>query len=67
MNLRGDDTVSAVALVVESDASLAADVSENGGAPTLDADADASEPESGADGSKANGAKKKPRARRSKR
>jgi hypothetical protein len=36
MNLRGDDTVSAVALVVESDASIGADVSENGDAPTLD-------------------------------
>jgi DNA gyrase subunit A len=30
MNLRGDDTVSAVALVVESDASIGAEVSENG-------------------------------------
>jgi DNA gyrase subunit A len=36
MNLRGDDTVSAVALVVESDASLAAEVSENGDAPADD-------------------------------
>jgi DNA gyrase subunit A len=36
MNLRGDDTVSAVALVVESDASIAAEVSENGGGPAGD-------------------------------
>src|SRR2546422_1473657 len=33
MNVRNGDTVSAVAVVVESDAQLAADVSENGGGP----------------------------------
>jgi DNA gyrase subunit A len=37
MNLRGDDTVSAVALVVESDADLDADVAGNGAAPELSA------------------------------
>jgi DNA gyrase subunit A len=36
MNLRGDDVVSAVALVVETDATLGAEVSENGDAPTLE-------------------------------
>jgi DNA gyrase subunit A len=58
MNLRGDDVVSAVALVVETDATLGADVSENGGgpngdAPTLeeDAEAEASATADGADGS----------------
>jgi DNA gyrase subunit A len=44
MNLRGDDTVSAVALVVESDAELSADVVENGATPELSSDG-ASPPE----------------------
>jgi DNA gyrase subunit A len=35
MNLRGDDTVSAVALVVESEADLGASVAENGATPEL--------------------------------
>jgi DNA gyrase subunit A len=35
MNLRGDDTVSAVALVVESEADIGADVAENGASPEL--------------------------------
>ena len=39
MNLRGDDVVSAVALVVESEAAIGADVTENGDAPTLEDDA----------------------------
>ena len=50
MNLRGDDIVSAVALVVESEASIGADVelSENGGGPngegpTLEDDAESAE------------------------
>ena len=37
MNLRGDDVVSAVALVVETDATPGADVSENGDSPNGDA------------------------------
>jgi DNA gyrase subunit A len=41
MNLRGDDTVSAVALVVESEADIGADVAENGASPELSADGDA--------------------------
>jgi DNA gyrase subunit A len=36
MNLRGDDTVSAVAVVVESEAQFAAGVSENGESPDAD-------------------------------
>jgi DNA gyrase subunit A len=53
MNLRGDDIVSAVALVVESEASFGAEVSENGAAgngdaPTLE---DAAEAEASTDGS----------------
>jgi hypothetical protein len=36
MNVRGDDTVSAVALVVETEADFAASVSENGGGPSED-------------------------------
>jgi DNA gyrase subunit A len=36
MNLRGDDTVSAVAVVVESEAQFAAGVSENGDSPDVD-------------------------------
>jgi DNA gyrase subunit A len=59
MNLRGDDTVSAVALVVETDASLAADVSENGGPPTLEDEAT----ESGVNGAEANSAKSAKRKR----
>jgi DNA gyrase subunit A len=38
MNVRGDDTVSAVALVVESEPDLAADVAENGATPELSSD-----------------------------
>jgi DNA gyrase subunit A len=61
MNLRGDDIVSAVALVVETEASIGADVSENGGGPNGDVptleDAAAEEPV--ADGS-GNGSSKKP-------
>jgi DNA gyrase subunit A len=38
MNVRNGDTVSAVAVVVESDAELAADVSENGGGPDAEVD-----------------------------
>jgi DNA gyrase subunit A len=38
MNLRGDDAVSAVAVVVESDAQLGAVVSENGTSPSGDGD-----------------------------
>ena len=45
MNLRGDDTVSAVALVQESDADIGASAGENGASPQLiDEDAPA-EPE----------------------
>jgi DNA gyrase subunit A len=44
MNLRGDDTVSAVALVVESDAAIGAEVSENGAGPSGQAELEA-EPE----------------------
>ena len=58
MNLRGDDIVSAVALVVESEAAIGADVSENGDvpngdAPTLEdaADGGGSATADGADGS----------------
>jgi DNA gyrase subunit A len=40
MNVRGDDIVSAVALVVESEADLNADVAENGATPELSADGD---------------------------
>jgi hypothetical protein len=36
MNLRGDDTVSAVAVVVESDTQFGAAVSENGDWPSVD-------------------------------
>jgi DNA gyrase subunit A len=35
MNLRGDDTVSAVALVQESDAEIGASAGENGASPQL--------------------------------
>jgi DNA gyrase subunit A len=45
MNLRGDDTVSAVALVVESDADLSAGTGENGAAPELSADGAAPPPD----------------------
>jgi DNA gyrase subunit A len=38
MNLRGDDTVSAVALVQESDAAIGASAGENGAAPELSDD-----------------------------
>ena len=49
MNLRGDDTVSAVALVVETEADLGADVADNGAAPELLADNGAGpEPDDGA-------------------
>jgi DNA gyrase subunit A len=50
MNLRGDDIVSAVALVVESEVAIGADVSENGGGPNGDAptlEDDAVEPADG--------------------
>ena len=43
MNLRRDDTVSAVALVVESDADIGADVAGNGASPELSADGAAPE------------------------
>jgi DNA gyrase subunit A len=36
MNVRGEDTVSAVAVVVESDAQFGAEVSENGDSPSAD-------------------------------
>jgi DNA gyrase subunit A len=36
MNVRGDDTVSAVAVVVENEAEFGANVAENGGAPDVD-------------------------------
>jgi DNA gyrase subunit A len=36
MNVRGEDSVSAVALVVESETDFAAGVSENGGGPAVD-------------------------------
>jgi DNA gyrase subunit A len=50
MNLRGDDTVSAVALVVESDADLGANVAENGATPELlSGDGDGAEPAAAAD------------------
>jgi hypothetical protein len=59
MNLRGDDVVSAVALVVESEAALGADVSENGGGPNGDAptleDAAESAVADGADGADGSG------------
>jgi DNA gyrase subunit A len=45
MNVRGDDTVSAVALVVESDADLSADAGQNGATPELSADGAAPPPE----------------------
>ena len=46
MNLRGDDTVSAVALVQESDAEIGASVDEsNGAAPELSIEADPEVPE----------------------
>jgi DNA gyrase subunit A len=48
MNLRGDDTVSAVALVVESDASIGAEVSENGSGPIDDGAAPPEASENGA-------------------
>jgi DNA gyrase subunit A len=52
MNLRDDDQVSAVALVVESDAQTGAPVAENGHAPSPDAGAgDADSGANGADGS----------------
>jgi DNA gyrase subunit A len=44
MNVRGDDTVSAVALVVESEPDLNADVAENGDTPQLSADDDGATP-----------------------
>jgi DNA gyrase subunit A len=44
MNLRGDDTVSAVALVVESEAELDAGVAENGATPELSSDGDGAPP-----------------------
>ena len=44
MNVRGDDTVSAVALVVESEPDLGVDVSENGVTPELSADGDGASP-----------------------
>jgi DNA gyrase subunit A len=47
MNVRGDDTVSAVALVVESDADLSADAGQNGATPELSADGAAPPPEDG--------------------
>jgi DNA gyrase subunit A len=54
MNVR-DDIVSAVALVVESDADLSANVAENGATPELSADGDiptgnGADPEPGEDG-----------------
>ena len=45
MNVRGDDIVSAVALVVESEPDLTADVAENGATPELSADGDGASPE----------------------
>jgi DNA gyrase subunit A len=45
MNVRGDDIVSAVALVVESEADLNADVAQNGATPELSADSDGASPE----------------------
>jgi DNA gyrase subunit A len=50
MNVRGEDTVSAVALVVESEADFAAGVSENGGGPSEDG---AGPPEASGNGSAA--------------
>jgi DNA gyrase subunit A len=47
MNVRNGDTVSAVAVVVESDAQFAAGVSENGGSPTGDGASPATEADSG--------------------
>jgi DNA gyrase subunit A len=49
MNLRGDDAVSAVALVVESEAEFGAGVAENGGAPA------ASDDDASPDGASPNG------------
>jgi DNA gyrase subunit A len=53
MNVRNGDTVSAVAVVVESDTQLAGDVSENGGGPDPGADGEApavvAEPDVGAE------------------
>jgi DNA gyrase subunit A len=52
MNVRNGDTVSAVAVVVESDAELGADVSENGGSPDGDGaapSAESGEPENGSE------------------
>jgi DNA gyrase subunit A len=49
MNVRGDDVVSAVALVVETEADLNADVAENGATPELSSDADSPELEDNGD------------------
>jgi DNA gyrase subunit A len=51
MNLREDDQVSAVALVVESEAQTAAPVVENGGAPAGESEADSIMGPNGEDGS----------------
>jgi DNA gyrase subunit A len=48
MNVRGDDSVSAVALVVESETDFAAGVSENGGGPSEDGAAPLEASENGA-------------------
>jgi DNA gyrase subunit A len=54
MNVRNDDRVSAVAVVVETDASFAASVSENGGGPTGEEELPLEGSENGSNGS-ANG------------
>jgi DNA gyrase subunit A len=55
MNLRGDDTVSAVAVVVESDAQFGAGVVENGGSPSEDGDSPTAEAEVEPDNGSPNG------------
>jgi DNA gyrase subunit A len=50
MNVRGDDIVSAVALVVESEADFNADVAENGATPELSSDGDGASPDLEANG-----------------